>query len=303
MIELNKREYEVKTALSGKATKYIRIPLSFILDDEIGKERIAVLSYFLFRYGLNNIVGFTVPSMVEWCGEKPNNNKGRTNETYLNVIDGLNDRGYLTYLNEPSKSKYMECEFESETYEENCKGSFATLYLDEIEKILKYKKKNVKDTSLTNTTILLVFAYFRARIYNRPNKLKPEELNTSGDNNIKVDIKNRRNKNPEAYEDSFKSIAEDLGISDKTLIRIVDTLEEELGLIVTDKAYRVRDDDGEYKTPHTIFANAYKREKGELLATGEKYSRSEIEAKAERLNEKYGNYKINKTKRKTKKGE
>jgi hypothetical protein len=75
-------------------------------------------------------------------------------------------------------------------------------------------------------------------------------------------------------------------------------LEQELKLIVTDRAYRMKNENNEFRTLPTIFANAYKREDRYLLATGESYSRTEIELKAEIMKQYYQDYKIDKRKRK-----
>ena len=305
-IELNDNlvlEYPTVTPLAGSAAKFIKIPMSLILDDEIDARRVAVFSYLRCRCGIDGVVGFSIPSLVTWCGNKLRKGADRTNNKFLDVIDALNDRGYLTYLAEPSKGSYIECEFDLEKYNEETKR-FALVYLDEIHKILKYQKRNSKDTRLTNTTILLVFAYLRGQIYRRPNEMRPEENNIDGNNNHTYDVNYRRSKNPEAYNDTFKNISNELGISEPTLVKAVDILEEDLGLIVTDTLYRLKNVKSEYRTPHTIFANAYKRERENLLAAGESYSRAETEAKVEKMKRDLNNvdFKINKEKRKIRKG-
>ena len=88
------------------------------------------------------------------------------------------------------------------------------------------------------------------------------------------------------------------------LIKKIDILEYELKLIVTDRAYRIKNKDNEFRTLPTIFANTYKREDKYLLDTGNNYSREEIEQKAENIKQYYKGYKIEKNKRKNKlKGE
>ena len=99
---------------------------------------------------------------------------------------------------------------------------------------------------------------------------------------------------PEAFDSNIISIAEELGVHKQTVTKAIDILEQELQLIVTDRAYRVKTEDNEFRTLPTIFANAYKREDKYLLNTDEEYSRIEIELKAESLK----NYKIDKRKRK-----
>lgn len=294
-IELGNRYEFVTTPLKKLEEKYIVIPLSLILNDEIDARRVAVFSYLRCRCGLDDIIGFSIPSIVKWCGGKPDKGAKGTNSKFLNVIDALSDIGYLTYLDEPSRTLHTECEFDSDIYYEECQGGFATLYLDEINKILKYKKQNSKDSHLTNTTILLVFAYLRAKIHRRKNELKPELRSEEG-------IKKRKQKYPEAYNELLMNIANEIGISEKTLTKAIDILEEDLGLIVTERAYRIKNGKGEFRTLHTIFANAYKREGKNLLATGEEYSRNEIKTKVDNLKEYGWDFTINKEKRKTKKG-
>ena len=72
-------------------------------------------------------------------------------------------------------------------------------------------------------------------------------------------------------------------------------------LIVTDRAYRIKNKDNKFRTLPTIFANTYKREYGYLLDVGDNYSRTEIELKAENMKQHYQGYRIDKKKRKYKK--
>lgn len=287
-----KYEYN-KTPLDELESKYIYIPLSVITDTELDTRRVGVFSYLKIHCGLNNVVNLTIPDVVEWCGGKPDRRTGGTNDKTLSTMDALSSRGYLTYLTEKSKSSYMKCKFDSVHHYNECSNGYAALYLDEIEKIMNYKKENIKDGTLNSTTILLVFSYLRNKIRRRPNELKPEERTSDG-------IKKRRERIPDAYGSSILDIANEIGISSKTLSKIIDILEYELELIVTDKAYRVKNENDEFRTLPTIFANAYKREDKYLLVTGEDYSRAEIELKAENMKQLYQDYKIDKNKRKQK---
>ena len=109
---------------------------------------------------------------------------------------------------------------------------------------------------------------------------------------------------PDAYNGNIIDMADEIGLSAKTFSKIIDILECELNLIVTDKAYRIKNEDDEFRTLPTIFANAYKREHSYLLDTGDDYSRTEIKLKAENMKQHYQGYKIDKRKRKyQKKGE
>lgn len=284
----NKYEY-TKTLLEGFASKYIYIPMSVILDNELDAKRIGILSYLRIHCGLNDIVGFTVSDMVEWNGMKPKRGADKANGKFLGIIDDLSNRGYLTFLTEQNQSSYIKCKFNMEYYYEKCSEGYAVIYLDEFEKIMSYK--NLQGNSISNAIILLVFAYFRNKIMRRPNELKPEERTLE---NIKL----RQQKMPDAFDSNVTAIAEEIGIHKQTLSKVIDILENELELIVTDRAYRVKNEDGKFRTLPTIFANAYKREDKYLLAAGDDYSRVEIELKAENMKQCYQNYKIDKRKRK-----
>ena len=288
-----KYEYK-KIQLEGSQSKYIYIPLSVITDTELDIRRVGIFSYLRIHCGLNNIVNFTIPDIVEWCGGKSDRRVNGTNDKFLSTLDSFYNGGYLTYLVEKSRSSYMKCKFNIEHYYEECSNGYAAIYLDELEKIMNYKKENLKDSTLNNTTILLVFAYLRHKIRRRPNELMPEERTSDG-------IKKRKERLPDAYDSNINDIANELNISSKTTSKIIDILEQELRLIVTDRAYRVKNEDDEFRTLPTIFANAYKREDRYLLDTGDNYSRTEIELKAENMKQHYQGYRIDKKKRKNKK--
>lgn len=279
-----KYEY-TKTPLSDLESKYIYIPLSVIVDNELDIKRVGILSYLRVRCGLDDVIGFTIPDMVEWCGMKPNNRPDKANDKFLNVIDDLSSRGYLIYLTEKNKSSYMKCKLDSDYYYNSCSNGYAVVYLDELEKIMDYK--NLQGNSVNNLTILLVFAYLRNKIRRRPNELKPEERTPDG-------IQKRKKRFPDAFDSNISEISKDLGIHKQTLSKVIDILEQDLGLIVTDRAYRIKNENNEFRTLPTIFANAYKREDKYLLAAGEEYSRTEIELKANIIQ----NYIIDENKRK-----
>ena len=288
-----KYEYR-RIQLDDSKSKYIYVPLSVITDNKLDLRRVAVFSYLRIHCGLNNVVNFTIPDIVEWCGGKPDRRINGSNEKVLSTLDSFSGGGYLTYLTEKSKSSYMKCKFDSDYYYDDCSDGYAAIYLDEIKKIMDYKKTNSKDSTINNTTLLLVFAFLRFKIRRRPNELKPEERYSEN-------IKSRRERLPDAYSSNIADIANELNISSKTLSKIIDILEQELELIVTDRAYRVKNENDEYRTLPTIFANAYKREYGYLLDVGDSYSRTEIELKAENMKKYYQDYKIDKKKRKYKK--
>lgn len=293
----NKTDYQYeynKIQLTDLESKYIYIPLSIIINNKNNKldvKRISVFSYLRIHCGLNDLIGFTVPDLVTWCGMKPNNREGKTNDKFLNVIDNFANGGYLTYLTNKDKNAYIKCKLDMEYYYKQCSEGYSVIYLDELQKIMDYK--NLQGNSIDNAIILLVLAYFRNKIIRRPNELKPEERTSDG-------ITQRRERLPEAIGSNITAIAKELGLHKQTLSKAIDILEYDLKMIVTDRAYRVKNEDGEFRTLPTIFANSYKREDKYLLETEDNYSRMEIELRAKSLKQYYQDYKIDKRKRKTK---
>ena len=285
-----KYEY-TKIPLSELESKYIYIPLSVIVDNKADVKRVSVFSYLRIHCGLNNLIGFTIPDVVTWCGMKPNNREGKTNDRFLNIVDDFSSQGYLTYLTKKDKNAYIKCEFDMEYYYDLCSEGYAIIYLDELQKIMDYK--NLQGNSIDNSTILLVLAYFRNKIIRRPNELKPEERTLNG-------INQRRERLPEAISSNITTIANELGVHKQTLSKAIDILEYDLKMIVTDRAYRIKNENGDFRTLPTIFANSYKRENKYLLNTGDNYSRTEINLRAEILKQYYQEYKIDKSKRKNK---
>lgn len=297
MLQEKNKDYRYEyatTPLTGMESKYIFVPASVIFDVEIDTKRIAVFSYLKIKCGLDDEVLLSVPDMVEWCGNKPDRRINGANDKFLNIVNYLSEIGYMTHLTEPSRSRNIKCKLNVDYIKQECKeGGFSVLYLDEIKKIMNYKKENSKDGFLTNATILLVFAYLRYKINRRPNELMIEHRSQEG-------IDDRRRTFPEAYDSHLKDIADDIGISSRTLSKIVDVLEYDLELIKTDRMYRVKLKDDKFKTLPIIFTNAYKREGTSMLNVEKDYSYIESENKAKLLNKMYGGYKINKDKRKDK---
>lgn len=287
----DKYEYR-RIPLEEHQLNYIKIPWSIITDLNLDTKRVGIFSYLRIHYGLNGIVNLTIPDMVEWCGGKPDRRTNGTNDKFLSVLDSLSEYKYITYLTERNRSSYMKCKFDKQYYGKECNNNgYACLYLDEIDTIMSYQKTNLKDSTVNNFIILLVFAYLRHKIVRRPNELKPEER-------FPEMVKDRREKLPDAYNGNITDMANEIGISSKTFSKIINILECDLKLIVTDVAYRIKNDDGEFRTPPTIFANAYKRDGTYLLDVGNDYSRNEIEQKAEIIKKYFKYYEINKTKRK-----
>ena len=280
-------EYPSPIELDSISGRYFRMPASIILKSDMNEKRATVFSFFSIRRGLDCNLLFSVNNIVKWTGKQPNRNANGINNKIIQIIKQLTDVGYLTLSEELTNSSCIEANFDLDKISRECDNNrFAVIYLDELNKILNYQNPNSKDAFLNNDVVLLVFAYLRMIIYRRRNKLRPEDLNIDNKNNHQYDIEFRKLNIPDAYNCFYSDIANDLGISDRVVSKVIDILNE-LGLIYSEPLPRVKYNCGnkeKWRTDHTIFCNMYKREENFLLATGSDYYLNEVENKKKKLN-------------------
>lgn len=275
-------EYRNTAELKGDAGIHFSVPASVILDADANDKRLTAFSFFSIRRGLDRGVTFSVNSIVKWIGRKQNRNANGINGKLIQAIEKLRDDGYVSFSDKLTNSSCVEAEFDMSKVSDECsRGRFAVIYFDELRKILDYRNLNSKDAFLNNDVILLVFAYLRMEIYRRSNRLRPEEINVGNKGSHELDIETRRARCPEAYDCYYYEIAEKLGVSARTVSKVVEVLNE-LGLIYSETLPRVNVD-GKWRTDRTIFCNAYRREGGYLLKDGSDYYLSEIERKKKKL--------------------
>ena len=278
MSDLN-YEYPPINTLTGTAAHYFTIPKCIIEGTELDYRRVSLFVYLRCYKGLNDHLCFSVPLFLKWANLKNDTHPDGVNEKIITLLDSLNDFGYITYCSDRAESRTfcIDILFNSQQVFDECAiERFAIVYIDEVEKIMQYKNLNPKDSYFNCNAVLLVFAYLRMAIARRPNKLKPEER-------FPKEIKERRERLPEAYNDTYKDIAATLGLSVRAVSKAVDVLKE-LGLIHVREAYHIKNELDEYRTPDMIFANMQKRDKNYLLIEGVEYANSEVENKAKLIN-------------------
>lgn len=268
-------EYSFPVELKGISSNYFVIPASIILGKNANEKRTTIFSYFSVRRGLDYGISFSVNNIVQWLGRKPDRHKNGLNEKIINAIDFLKSWGYLTLYGEVNHTSFTDAIFNMEQISNDCDNDrFAVIYVDELEKILKYQNPNSKDSFLNSDVILTVFAYLRMKIYRRRNKLFPEEINIDNKNNHQNDINARRLRSPDAFDCYYYEIAEELNLTARTISKAIVTLNE-LGLIYSESLPRIKYEN-KWRTDHTVFCNTYKREGSYLLTSGESYYLSEI---------------------------
>ena len=278
-----KFEYSSPIELDAISGNYFAIPASIIMDTDMTEKRATVFSFFSSYRGLNSSLFFSINNIVKWTGKQPNRHANGINSKIIQVIECLRDGGYLTLSEELNNSSCVEATLNLYKISQECDNDrFAIIYLDELKQIMDYQNPNAKDAFLNSDVILLVFAYLRMKFYRRRNKLFLEEISVNNQNNHQLDIDTRRLRSPDAYDCYYYEIAEELGITSRTVSKAVDVLNE-LGLIYSEPLPRIKYEN-KWRTDHTVFCNTYKREGNYLLISGSQYYLTEIENKKRKLN-------------------
>lgn len=263
-------EYVARERLRGDSAAFFRIPESIIMgSSNAPPETLAAFAYLSVRCGIDGAAMLSLNHMAAWSGRKPDKHKGMVNDRLSKSLRYLSDKGYVSLLEEPSHASFSEIRFDRDKVASECEGSrYAVLYVDEVRKLLL----SALVSSPEKEASLLLLAYLRMMMPRRVNEFFAEE----------TDVKDRRIRYPEVYNAHYKDIADELGMSARSVSKIADALKS-LGLVYSEMMPREKDGEDEWHTGHTLFCNFYKREGFNLLASGEGYYLSEIERKKEKL--------------------
>lgn len=273
-------EYTSTTTLEGDASVFIMVPQNILFSNEPNNHLISVFSYFSIKRGLDGTVNFSVNGIVSWLNKQPNRNKNGINAKVIECIEYLKSENYLMVSEPLDNASMNEAVFNAGKVRKECEGhTFIILYLDELKKILHYRKPEKEKSRIGYDTVLLVFLYLRYITFKRPNKLMIEEIGKGGGG--WGDIEARRAYSPEAFDAYYYQLAENLALTDRAVSAAVKILSD-LELVYFEQLPRYKYGD-EWRTDHTIFAFYYKREKGKLLAAGKSYYELEVANKKKKL--------------------
>lgn len=262
--------------LDSHSNKYIVIPSSVILDGKNCEKLVTAFSYFFVKRGLDNGVTFSVNMIARWCGKTPNRNPTGISAKLLNAVNKLDENEFISVSNNPAGSSIADAEVNLDMITKLCQEDrerFATVYVDEILKIIKYDGLNPANKTLDNDVLLHVFAYLRMMIYRR--KSDPSATQYG-------DPDERKSKSAETYNCYIQDMAEELGLSPAIASDAIAALKE-MELIYFEPLPRLKYDDSMWRTGHTIFCNWYKRESGYLVAEGSTYYEEEVENRKKQL--------------------
>ena len=215
----------------------------------MGDKRVIVYSYLCCRRALDDTVAFSINELVKWTGLVPNYHEGKINHKYLELLELLSHYGYFESCPDFMKLKstkgnadyYYKTQLNITKFDTPDDG-FGIIYFDELKKIIDFKKelenKNIDTSRLSSAYILLLLAYIRVNI-------------------------RKNTKQPQCCYRLYKTISEDIGLSERYITRIVEILDV-MNIVKFAECKRERyQKDGKYKflTTPKIFVDYRKFKK------------------------------------------
>lgn len=171
------------------------------------------------RRALDDTVAFSVNELVKWTGLVPNYHEGKINHKYLDLLELLSHYGYFescpnfTMLKNTKGNAdyYYKTQLNIEKFDLPTDG-YGIIYFDELQRIINFKEelKNIRDNNgekinidtsrLSSAYILLLLAYIRVNIRKNTDE-------------------------PQCCYRLYKTISEDIGLSERYVSRIVEILD------------------------------------------------------------------------------
>lgn len=221
---------------------YVKIPREIIYDKDLSSKRVIIFSYLCARRSLDDTVAFSTTELCHWSKLKPNYRDGKINQKYYEVLLLLSHYGYFIECPDFEKSlkentnsvKYQQVQLNIEKFD--VPDKFGIIYFDELDKILNFKeelqKSDVDLTRMSSAYILLLLSYIRVNL-------------------------NRMEDKPLCCYRYFKTISEDIGLSERYIGRIVDILDT-LKIIKCQPMKReqyIKDGEKKFLTMPKVFAD------------------------------------------------
>lgn len=221
---------------------YVKIPKEIIYDKDLTDKRVIIFSYLCSRRSLDDTAAFSTTELCQWSKLKPNYRDGKINQKYYEVLLLLSHYGYFESCPDFEKSlkentnsvKYQQVKLNIEKFD--VPDKFGIIYFDELDKILNFKKElegtNVDLARMSSAYILLLLSYIRVNL-------------------------NRAEDKPHCCYRYFKTISDDIGLSERYIGRIVDILDV-LKIIKCQPMKReqyIKDGDKKFLTTPKIFAD------------------------------------------------
>ena len=221
---------------------YVKISREIIYNKDLSSKRVIIFSYLCARRSLDDTVAFSTTELCHWSKLKPNYRDGKINQKYYEVLLLLSHYGYFIECPDFEKSlkentnsvKYQQVQLNIEKFD--VPDKFGIIYFDELDKILNFKeelqKSDVDLTRMSSAYILLLLSYIRVNL-------------------------NRMEDKPLCCYRYFKTISEDIGLSERYIGRIVDILDT-LKIIKCQPMKReqyIKDGEKKFLTTPKVFAD------------------------------------------------
>lgn len=228
-------------------SNYVKIPREIIYNKDIGDKCVILFSYLCSRRALDDTVAFSISELCHWSYLKPNYHDGKINHKYLEVLELLFHHEYFESCPDFEKlaqekknsTDYYNIKINTEKFD--IPDNFGIIYFDELE-ILNFKEelKGVKVdgeeidlTRMSSAYILLLLSYLRVNMNRSPDK-------------------------PLCCYRLYQKIAEDIGLSERYISRIVEILDV-MNIIKYQEGKRIRykkpDDKYGFLTTPKVFAD------------------------------------------------
>lgn len=204
----------------------------------MGKNRIMVFSYFASKRGLDDTVGCSCNSVVEWCGYKTNYNKDKSNENITKLVKDFEKIKYITVNGAINRNFYTSVIINNEKFD--IPSQFALIYFDEINNIKQYIQPENNKSKIGSPILLLLLSYLRMNMLRRQKGYigKPSDK-------------------PEFCYRMYTDIETDIGVSKRYISKGISILEE-LDLIAIHNLPRWQDENKNWHTEVTLFVNKNK---------------------------------------------
>lgn len=175
-------------------TEYIKIP-ECTIRSAMSSYRVGIYTFLSTRKQANGAVHFSITSLCDFLGVKPDHHKFKSNYTIYNDLDMM---AVFGYFKESPDFEFIK-EHERGTKESfevipldtifNPSGRFAVIGMDEIDSIIKYRDGQSSKVNISH--ILLLLAYIRININKSRNKPRCcYRLYSSIENDIDLSIYN-----------------------------------------------------------------------------------------------------------------
>lgn len=212
---------------------YIKYPREIIEMKNLDIRRIAVFTYLAKYRTLSDHVNMSLNNLIQKSGYKVNRNVGKMNDQMIIILDTLKNLDYFTLV-EGKYSGDKFCTLYLNTKKFDVGKGYCCISLKELDLLFSHKS-NKNNTSFSN--LILTLAYIRV------NKLRRSEYQQSSPK-----------KKPEFFYRQIKSIASDIGLSERTVSKCIQVLND-LDIIVSKPMLRYKDKHGHWHTDVTLFVD------------------------------------------------